>query len=220
MRTKFFLSSIEPLPFPQRSPGPIQRPNKLSCPTVIQKSSFFTDSTRSPSTPDVLVQINHLLDHQNSIPAIPSTPNVSNAVNSSTPNVQWSPFASTEWSLKFESSWPVTNIPSPNVPLTTRMPNPFAQQQTTKVESSIWPSVLGTVTPCTTASGTDAECVSHWNELFSTTAPSSNESTETTNNSWLQLWPESDPSQIDSTPPNTEKNEANDPVSLFNEKKQ
>jgi hypothetical protein len=126
--------NIEPLPFPPHAPGPIQRPNKLPCsPTTQSSTSFFHDSTLTPNTPDVLIQINHLVDRQNSIPITPST--VSNLTNTSTiindiatPNVSWTPFSPPEWSSKYESTWP----------LTTQTQNPFAQRQITKDESALW----------------------------------------------------------------------------------
>jgi hypothetical protein len=122
--------SIEPLPFPQHGLGPIQRPNKLSCSSTTQSSSFLQDSPQSPSTPDVLTQINHLVDQQNSITTIPSNIN-----DISTPNVPWTPFST------YDSTWPITNIQSPNVSLTTQIQNPFAQRQMiSKEESSLWSS--------------------------------------------------------------------------------
>jgi len=131
--TSVIKENIEPLPFPQHGPGPIQRPNKLQCPSPTQSSTFFHDPNQSPSTPDVLVQINHLVDRQDSI-AVPS--NISNLTNSSTiindistPNVSWTPFSPPEWSTKYESSWP----------LTTQIQNPFAQRQIPKDESALWP---------------------------------------------------------------------------------
>jgi hypothetical protein len=139
---RFFFFSIEPLPFPQHLPGPIQRPNKLACSPVFQTTSFFQDSTRSPDTPEVLVQINHLVDHQNSITASSSS-NVPNLTNSSsmindlpTPNVPWTPFSPPEWSTKYESSWP----------LVASIQNPFAQRQISKDESSPWPEMPNSTT--------------------------------------------------------------------------
>jgi hypothetical protein len=203
--------NIEPLPFPQRSPGPIQRPNKLSCSSTTQLSSFLTDSTQSPSTPDVLVQINHLLDHQNSITTIPSTPNVPNSTiinDISTPNVPWTPFTPSEWPTKYESSWPVTNLQNPNVSLTTHIQNPFAQRQISKEDSSVWSSALGTATPRSTSSNIHTERPSTWNEVFPTTVPSS---TEPTKNSWPKFWPISDPSPTVGTPSNIQPNETTNP---------
>jgi len=127
--------NIEPLPFPQHAPGPIQRPNKLSCSSTTQLSSFLQDSSQSPSTPDVLTQINHLVDQQNSITTIPSNIN-----DIPTPNVPWTPF------LTYDSTWPITNIQSPNISLTTQIQNPFAQRQISKEESSLWSSNFETPT--------------------------------------------------------------------------
>ncbi len=77
----FCYYSVEPLPFPQHGPGPIQRPNKLTCaPTQPLLSPYLPNSIQSPGTPDVLDQLNRLLDHQNSSSTIaPSTPNVNNS---------------------------------------------------------------------------------------------------------------------------------------------
>jgi len=141
--------NIEPLPFPQHGPGPIQRPNKLSCSSITQISSFLPDSTQSPSTPDVLVQINHLVDRQNSIPS--NVSNLTNINDISTPNVPWTPFSPPEWSTKYDSTWPITNIQSPNISLTTQIQNPFAQRQISKEESSLWSSNLETTQPRNTS---------------------------------------------------------------------
>jgi hypothetical protein len=121
--------NIEPLPCPQHGLGPIQRPNKLSCQLNIQSSSstFPHDSTRSPDTPEVLVQINHLVDHQNSITTIPTIIN-----DIATPNASWTPFSPPEWSTKYESSWP----------LNTQIQNPFAQRQLSKDETNLWSEPL------------------------------------------------------------------------------
>lgn len=134
MITKFLLSSIEPLPYPQHGHGPIQRPNKLSCPLTFQASSVFRDPTHSPDTPDVLLHINHLVDRQNSIAA--AMPNNDANVNNSasminevtTPNVPWTPFSPPDWSSKYESSWPL--------PVPTQ--NPFAQRQISTDDGNLW----------------------------------------------------------------------------------
>jgi len=204
--------NIEPLPFPQHAPGPIQRPNKLTCSPTSQQSTFLTDSPPSPSTPYVLKQINQLFDHQNSITTIPSTPDVNYSTNSSTlindisttGNVSWSPFSSTVWSAKYDSSWSGTNIQSPNLSLTTQIQNPFVQRQISREETSIWPTVLGTATPRSTPSTRRLPRNSTWNDLFSSNVPSSTESIN--NNSSLKFWPVSD-----STPGNTQENETNNP---------
>jgi hypothetical protein len=141
--------NIEPLPFPQHGPGPIQRPNKLSCASTTQSSSFLHDPIQTPDTPDVLIQINHLVGHQNSITTTPS--NVFNVTNSSTiindistPNVSWTPFSPPEWSSKYDSTWPITNIQSRNISLPTQTQNPFAPRQISKEESTLWSSNLET----------------------------------------------------------------------------
>jgi hypothetical protein len=136
MPTSVTKENIEPLPFPQHVPGPIQRPNKLSCSSIFQTLPLFHDPTRSPDTPEVLVQINHLVDHQNSMIASSS----SNVTNSSsmindlpTPNVPWTPFTPSEWPTKYESSWPLPPPPPTQ--------NPFAQRQISKDESNLWPEI-------------------------------------------------------------------------------
>jgi hypothetical protein len=208
---------VEPLPFPQHGPGPIQRPNKLTCPPTqhltVSSPSYLTNSIQSPGTPDVIDQIYRLLDHQNSTAVtttiVPPTSNVNNSsvpINDiTTPNSPWTTFLPTEWSSKYDSSWPLTSIQSPTVSLTTQVQNPFAlmstinepQRQPTREESSVWSSVLGTATPRLTSSSTRTQRASTWNELFSSTVPSSTESTKPTNNSWLKFWPAPDPSSPD-----------------------
>jgi hypothetical protein len=138
--------NIEPLPFPQHGPGPIQRPNKLSCASTTQSSSFLHDPIQTPDTPDVLIQINHLVGRQNSVTTTSS--NAFNVTNSSTiindistPNVSWTPFSPPEWSSKYDSTWPITNIQSRNISLPTQTQNPFAQR---KEESTLWSSNLET----------------------------------------------------------------------------
>jgi hypothetical protein len=173
--------NIEPLPFPQHGPGPIQRPNKLSCSSTAQLSTFLADSTQSPSTPDVLDQINHLLDHQNSITTIPSTPNVSNSsalINDiSTPNVPWTPFSSTEWSSKYDASWPNSNV--------SQMQNPFAQRQMSKEESAVWLSGLGSTTTSSNNSWLKFLPVSEPPSVDSIT--SNKQETEPTNPFWNSI---------------------------------
>ena len=156
-----FVYSIEPLPFPQHGPGPIQRPNKLSCPLTIQASSVFRDSPRSPDTPDVLVHINHLVDRQNSFATV--MPNTDTPLNNSsnmshdmsTPNVPWTPFSPSDWSSKYESSWPVS----------VQTPNPFASRQISSDETNIWP---------------EPSLSSSWLK-FPSTAPSNRQENETPN---------------------------------------
>ncbi|CAF3930904.1 unnamed protein product [Rotaria sordida] len=215
--------NIEPLPFPQHGLGPIQRPNKLPCPSTTQSSSFLSDSIQSPSTPDVLVQINHLLDHSNSITTMASTPNVpiltdsSTMINEiSTPNVSWTPFSPTEWSSKYDSSWPTTNLQSPNISLIKQIQNPFLQQQQqqqqiSNEESSVWSSALGTATSNSVSSSAHTQPTSEWHELFSSNVPSSTQITKSTNNSWLKFFPVSDPSPVDSITSNRQENETNNP---------
>jgi len=215
---------VEPLPFPQHGPGPIQRPNKLTCPPTQQSiPSYLTNSIQSPGTPDVLDQINRLLDHQNNpITPAPSTTNVNNSsipINVlSTSNISWTPFAPTEWSSKYDSSWPLTNIQSPTVSLTTQVQNPFAvmstinkQRQPTREESTVWSSALGTATPHLISTSTRTQRASTWNELFQSTVPSATEATKPTNNSWLKFWSAPDPSSADGTLPNGHETEANNP---------
>ncbi|CAF0885194.1 unnamed protein product [Adineta steineri] len=215
--TSVIKENIEPLPFPSHhSPGPIQRPNKLSCQPVTQASMFFSDTIESPDTPDVLVQINHLLDHQNSITTVPSTTNISNSTTSPlindipTPNVPWTPFSPTEWPSKYDSTWPMANMPSPNIPLTTQIQNPFApQQQSSKEDSAVWPTALGTATPRSTPLSTRTQPGSEWTEMFSSASASSIEPTKPINNTWTKFLPVSESSSIDNQTTNKPENEVN-----------
>ncbi|CAF4062890.1 unnamed protein product [Rotaria sp. Silwood2] len=217
--TSVVKENIEPLPFPQHGLGPIQRPNKLPCPATAQSSSFRTDSTQSPSTPDVLVQINRLLDHSNSVTTTASTPNVPISTNSSTiineistPNVSWTPFSPSEWSSKYDSSWSTTNLQSSNISLTKPIQNPFLQQQQQQIsseESSVWSSALGTTTANSASSNARTQRTSEWHELFSSNVPSSTQIQKPTNNSWLKFLPVSDPSPVDSITSNRQENETN-----------
>jgi hypothetical protein len=220
---------VEPLRFPQHGPGPIQRPNKLACPPSQQlTSSYLTNSIQSPGTPDVLDQISRLLDHQNNTTTVTTpVPTTSNMDNSSipmndlsTPNIPWTTFSPTEWPSKYDSSWPLTNIQSPTVPLTTQVQNPFAlmatineqQRQPTREEASVWSSVLGTATPRFTSSSARTQRASTWNEVFQSTVPSSTDSTKpTANNSWFKFWSAPDPSSADVTLPNGHETETNPP---------
>lgn len=215
-----------PLRFHQHAPGPIQRPNKLTHQSTQQPiQSYLTNSIQAPETPDVLDQINRLLDHQNNpiiTPTITSTTNVNNSSipmnDLTTPNIPWTPFPSTEWSSKYDSSWPLTNIQSPTVSLTTQTQNPFAlmstineQRQPTQEESTVWSSVLGTATPRLTSSSTRTQRASTWNELFQSTVPSATESAKPINSSWLKYWSAPDPSSVDVTSPTGQEPETNNP---------
>jgi hypothetical protein len=224
---------IEPLPFPQHGPGPIQRPNKLTCLPTQQPtlSSFLTNSLQSPETPDVLDQINRLLDHQNStVTTITATPitasSTSNVNNSSvpindltTPNIPWTTFSPTEWPSKYDSSWPLTSIQNSTVSSTTQVQNPFAfmstineqPRQAVREESAVWSSALDTATTRLLSSSTRTQRASTWNELFSSTVPSSTDSTKPLNNSWLKYWSAPDPSSVDGTSPNGHETETNNP---------
>jgi hypothetical protein len=214
---------VEPLPFPQHGPGPIQRPNKLTCPpTQPSASSYLLNSIQSPGTPDVLDQINRLLDHQNSAStAVSSTPNVNNSsipINDlTTPNLPWTTFSSAEWPPKYESTWPLTNIQSPTVSLTTQTQNPFAlistineqPGQPTREEATVWSSVLGTATPRLPSLSTRTQRASTWNELFQSTVPSSTESTRPLNGPMLKYWYAPDPSSADVVSSNGHVTETN-----------
>ncbi|CAF3600594.1 unnamed protein product [Rotaria socialis] len=194
--------NIEPLPIvAQHELGPIQRPNKLSCQPAKQ-SSVFTDSIESPNTPDVLVQINHLLDRQNSISTNLSTPKVpiiaisSTSINEiSTPNVSWTPYSPIEWASKYDSSWPE----SANISL--------ARQQISSEEALIWPSTK------------DTQRSTQWNEPMSPAAvPSQTEIAKPTkNNSWLTFLPVSDPTSDDIITSDRQENEITNPFSNSNE---
>jgi hypothetical protein len=213
---------VERLPFPQHGPGPIQRPNKLTCPPT--QPSYVMNSIQSPGTPDVLDQINRLLDHQNSTSTtVSSTPNVNNSsipINDlTTPNLPWTTFSSAEWPPKYESTWPLTNIQSPPVSLTTQTQNPFAlistineqPGQPTREEATVWSSVLGTATPRLASSSTRTQRASTWNELFQSTVPSSTEATRPLNGSMLKYWYAPDPSSADVVSSNGHITENNNP---------
>ncbi|CAF2040683.1 unnamed protein product [Rotaria magnacalcarata] len=194
--------NIEPLPtVAQHELGPIQRPNKLSC-VPTKQSSVFTDSIESPNTPDVLVQINHLLDRQNSISIISSTSKVPIITNSSTsineistPNVSWTPYSPIEWSSKYDSSWPESS----NISL--------ARQQISSEEALIWPS------------NKDTQRSTQWNEPMSPAAvPSQTEiARPTKTNSWLTFLPVPDPTSDDVNASDGQENEINNPFSNSNE---
>jgi hypothetical protein len=199
-----------------------------------QSSSYLPTSIQSPGTPDVLDQINRLLDHQNNTTTtatVPSTQIVNNSSVSSpiimndltSPNNPWTTFSPAEWPSKYDSSWPSTSIQSPNVSLTTQVQNPFAlmstineqQRQPTREEGSVWSSVLGTATPRLTSSSSRTLRAATWNDLFSSTVPSSTESAKPTNNYWMRFWPVPDPSSADGTPPNGHETEPNNPVNFL-----
>jgi hypothetical protein len=216
---------VEPLPFPQHGPGPIQRPNKLTCaPTQPLLSPYLPNSIQSPGTPDVLDQLNRLLDHQNSSSTIaPSTPNVNNSSISindlGTPNIPWTTFSSTEWPSKYESTWPLTNIQTPTVSLTAPTQNPFVlmstmneqPRQPTREDPPVWSSVLGTATPRLISSSTRTQRASTWNELFQSTVPSSNESAKLPNGPLLKYWPAPDPPSADVVSSNGHVTQTNNP---------
>ena len=192
--------SIEPLSFPQHDLGPIQRPNKLhSLPTVQSSSSFLIDCIQSPSTPEILVQINDLLHHQNSITTMLSNPNAHTPTNAS--NFSWSP---SNWSSE---SWPVTSIPTANVSLMTQVQDPFVQRQTSKDESLLW-----SIAPTVPSSNAHLKQDPEWNEFLSSSTSSSIQTTQSTNHSWL----ESNSSLIDNITSNQQENEGTNPVSLTN----
>lgn len=211
--TSVIKENIEPVSFPQHTHGPIQRPNKLNYSPTAQSSATFSEITQSPTTPDVLVQINHLLDHQNSVATVPSTPDVSNSATTATlphdlptPNVPWTPFAPNDWTTKYESTWP---IQTPNIPLTTHMANPFVFRQMSKEESSVWPTALGTATPRSTPLNTRSQQGNEWNEMFQPTTPSSTDAVKQTNNNWSKLLPAADSSSMENSGENKQENEGN-----------
>ncbi|CAF3697659.1 unnamed protein product [Adineta steineri] len=219
---------IEPLPFPQHGPGPIQRPNKLICaPTQQTLPSFSTNSLQSPETPDVLDQINRFLNTQNSTsettPTTVSTPSIVH--NSSIPvndlttsNSPWTTFSPSEWPSKYETSWSLTNIQSPTVSsTTTQVQNPFAFMSTmngqprpaTRVDPTIWSSVLGTETPRMLSASARTLRASAWNDAFSSTVPSIVEPPKPVNNTWSAFWPVSDPSSAGGASSNGPETETN-----------
>ncbi|UJR33639.1 hypothetical protein I4U23_021073 [Adineta vaga] len=231
---------LQLLSFPQHGPGPIQRPSKLACllPLTLPTSSCPINSLHSPETPDVLDQLNRLLDHQNSViattdittptAAVPSTSIVHNSTvptnDLTTANIPWTTFSPIEWPSKYESSWPSTIIQKPTVPSTTQMQNPFAfvspinevSRPTTGEDSSVWSSVLGTVSPRLLGTGTRTQRVSTWNDLFSSTVPSAPELVKPNNNPWLKSWPAPDPSSADGTAPNGHETETMNPFWSLN----
>ncbi|CAF1157024.1 unnamed protein product [Adineta ricciae] len=211
--TSVIKENIEPVSFPQHTHGPIQRPNKLNYSPPAQSSATFADITQSPTTPDVLVQINHLLDHQNSVATVPSTPDVSNSATSgtlpqdlATPNVPWTPFAPNDWATKYDSTWPTQ---TPSIPLTTHMPNPFVFRQMSKEESTVWPTALGTATPRSTPLNTRSKQGNEWNEMFQPTTPSSADVAKPTNNNWSKFLPAADSSSVENSGENKQENEGN-----------
>ena len=208
--------SIEPVSFPQHTHGPIQRPNKLNYSPPAQSLATFAEITQSPTTPDVLVQINHLLDHQNSVSTVPSTPDVSNSATSAalsqdlmTPNVPWTPFAPNDWATKYDSTWPTQ---TPSIPLTTHMPNPFVFRQMSKEETTVWPTALGTATPRSTPLNTRSKQGNEWNEMFQSTTPSSADVVKPTNNNWSKFLPAADSSSMENSGENKRENEGNNVV--------
>lgn len=214
--TSVIKENIEPITFPQHSPGPIQRPNKLTCQPNTQSSTFFPEPIQSPSTPDVLVQINHLLHHQNSIATVPPTPNVSNSTTTTTvvqdlptPNVPWTPFSTNDWSTKYDSTWPTAAMQSPNIPSTSQMQNPFALRQVPKEETTVWPTALGTATPRSTPSNTRTKQTNEWNEMFPPGTASSVDSTKSSDNNWSKFLPVVDSPSVDNLTENKQENEGN-----------
>jgi len=175
----------------KQTPGPIQRPTKLPCsPSFPQQFNAFPfDSTQSPNTPDVLVQINHILHHQNSLqtPSISSSGNsVGSIVDPSTPNVSWTPFPSGE----FESNWKST--------ATTTTTNPFAQRQLSRDDGTVWPSALGTATPRPVSNPRTKNDASAaiWNDILPST---------TVDQSKIKFWPSPDSSSSGSSTSNTQE---------------
>lgn len=168
-------------PFPQHGPGPIQRPNKLTnqpttAPTYLSNTiqSASTSSSATAATTSKMI---------NSSVPITDLP---------TPNIPWTPFAQTEWSSKYDSSWPMT----------TPVENPFAlitsmngqQRASTNEDTTVWPTSLGTATP-RLVTNTRTERAAAWNDMFQSTVPSSTELAKPANNSWLWIVP--DPSTTD-----------------------
>ncbi|CAF0749813.1 unnamed protein product [Adineta ricciae] len=224
---------VEPLPFPQHGPGPIQRPNKLTCIPLPQSiSTYPTESLHSPETPDVLDHINRLLDHQNnvatgSISSPTSTVSTTSNVNGPTApindlsagNMSWTAFSPTEWSSKYDSSWPLTNLQNPNVSSRTQAPNPFqflspineGARSPPREDSSVWSTALGTTTPRLLGASTRTQRASTWNELFQSTVPSTTEFVKPNSYPWLKVWPTPDPLSVDGAPSNGHEPEAMNP---------
>lgn len=209
--------SIEPLPFPQRGLGPIQRPTKLTCPpTQALIPPYLKNPIQSPGTPDVIDQLNHILDHQNSVQTgAPSTP-------LTTPNIPWTPFLPAECVPKYDSTWPMTNMQAPPVLLTAPTQNPFALisamneqgQQSPRDETPVWSTALGTATPRLISSGMRSQRGGTWNDFFQPKVPSSTELTRAPNGSMLKYWSAPDPTSADRIPVNGHMAGNNNPVRL------
>lgn len=153
-----------------------------------------------------------------------STPTGSILNDISSPNVPWTPFAQPEWSSKYDSPWPISTIQSPNVSVAREMQNPFAQQHRQQQQqpvltkdSSIWPSVLGTATTSSSESlSQNTQNGQEWDQILSSTIPSSTETAKSSNNSWLKFLPTADPPSVDNMKVNIEANDTKNPVSLSN----
>lgn len=208
---------IEPLPFPQRGLGPIQRPTKLPCPpTQSSMPSFMKNPMQSPETPDVIDQLNHLLNHQNSVQTgAPSTP-------LTTPNIPWTPFLPAECVPKYDPTWPMANMQTPPVLLTAPTQNPFAListmneqgQQSPREEIPVWSTALGTATPRVMTSGIRSQRGTTWNDFLQPKVPSSTDLTRVPNGSMLKYWSAPDPTSADRIPVNGHMTGAPNPVRL------
>lgn len=215
--TSVVKENAKPSPLEQQQPGPIQRPPKLKYSIGAPLSSFLTESALSPSTPDVLLEINHLLQHQNSITTTQAlnivTPSNASVTNSdfSVPNAPWEPLASSGWPIKYDSSWPSANIQSPSGSLVQRVQNPLLDSNAADNEISVWPSTFESNRPSAASLNTRAhQLSSDWNKIFSSAAGSSSSAAETTDSDWLKFLPVPNSPSVNTTGLNEEDKEAND----------
>jgi len=172
-------------------PGPIQRPTKLLYKNTILSSTAATDT---PSTPDVLEQINRLIDHQESL-----TSNGTDTPVVPTPGVQWTSFSASEW--------PVSNSNNQHLswPTSSTVANPFAAISTATSQS---PLHFSSIDNEKTTSDEDENKRRTGDSVWSTVLlPSTSESKTTTtivtnknnekesNSSWLKFWQCPDPEE-------------------------
>lgn len=172
---------VEQIPYLHHAPGPIQRPTKLNPPAAPSNSALRTVNTlQSPSTPDVLDQINHLIYENTTSTAGTVTNNPNSSTVSSplindltTANLAW-PFPANEWSTKLEPSWSYSSLQSPTISLSSAMPNPFALlSQTSRGEPPLWSSgTVGAAAPPYSLSASRVQRVAGWTD-FSSTTPAS-----------------------------------------------
>lgn len=217
--------NVKPSPFALQQPGPIQRPPKLKYSIGAPLTSFLTDSIQSPSTPDVLLEINHLLQHQNTMvttPAInivtaPSTSTTTNDISVS--NTPWEPLVTPEWTMKYDSSsWSSANIQSPSGSLVQRVQNPLFDSGATNHETSVWPSAFEPNRSSASSLNPPMDQLSSdWNKIFPSTDVSSSSATETADGNWLKFLPVPESPSMGTTTLNEDENVTSDPfLNLLN----